>query len=213
MNRRILAASIGICLIVCLLVVPIVVPRFHHFPDGLGNGISTKGTMSPVAVLTRSGHDEAEGDPVTSAVDALRSSHVMPGDHVIQTPVGYGVRYDRVGHDDQLPLWKIDDIATQEVSGDLSERQMLYAAMTTRPFTFDEMLRAISYGADLNAAPVTNLSGDAQAQDLRGAWALQSLLQWQSTHRQLAAQYADQIQQAQVTRANQVAASSTTTAP
>ena len=213
MNRRILAASIGICLIVPLLVVPFVVPRFHYFPDGPGDGILTKGTMSPAAVPTWSGHDEAEDDSVASAVGALRSSHVMPGDRVIQTAVTYGVQYDRVGYDDRLPVWKIDDVAVPEVSEVSSERQMLYAAMTTRPFTIDEMLRAISYGADLNAAPVTNLSGEAQAQDLRGAWTSQSLLQWQSTHQQLAAQYAAQVQQAQVSRANQVAASSTSMAP
>ena len=137
----------------------------------------------------------------------------MSGDHVIQTAVAYSARYDGSSYDDRLSFRKIDDVAMQEVSESLSERQMLYAAMITRPLTVDEMLRAISYGANLNAAPVTSLSGDAQAQDLRGAWTSQSLLQWQSTHQQLAARYADQIQQAQVIRANQVAASSTRMAP
>ncbi len=137
----------------------------------------------------------------------------MPGDHVIQTALVYGVQYDRVGYDDQLPLWKIDDVATRGASEDSSERQMLYLAMTTRPFTVNEMLTAVSYGADLNAAPVTNLSGDAQAQDLRSAWALQSLLQWQSTHQQLAAQYAGQIQQVRATQTSQIVVPSTKTAP
>ena len=207
MNRRILAASVGICLIVPLLVVPFVLPRFHHVPDGLGTGILAKGTMSSAAVLAWSGHDDARVDPVASAVVVLRSPHV------IQAADAYGARHDGVSYNDRVRIWKIDDVAMQEVSEGLSERQTLYAAMTTRPFTVDEMLRAISYGADLNAAPVTNLSGEAQAQDLRGAWTSQSLLQWQSTHQQLAARYADQIQQAQVIRANQVAASSTRMAP
>ena len=209
MNRRILAASIS----TCLIVISLTMPYFRYFPSGFGDRFFVKRAIPPATVARRFKHDGVRGDPVDPIVNDWGSSHVMPGDHVIQTMFVYGVKYDRISYDDQRPLWKIDDVATREVFETSSERRALYAAMTIRPLTVDEMLMAISYGADLNAAPVTNLSGDAQAQDLRAAWASQSLLQWQATHQQLAAQYATQIQQLQAAQANQIAIPATETGP
>ena len=145
--------------------------------------------------------------------------HVAPGDHVTETMLVYNTQYDQVSNGNQAPRWEIDDLATQRIADttasvsaavptssndDADVRNQLYTAMTTRPFTATEMLSAITYGATLNAAPVTSLSGDQQAQALRNAWTTQALLQWQATHQQLATQYATTIQQVQAIQAYQL---------